>query len=86
MFLPSYEYTAKRSRYHIMIFYDFGVLLYGRIPTLVFFIHFFYTPTPILPVYVDPRQPDLKEDTTRPRSMVVWETPAVWRRTHLTPD
>ena len=33
--------------------FDFGVLFYGRIPTLIFF-YFLHNPTtPILPVYVD---------------------------------
>ena len=33
----SHDHVAKRSHYRIMIFYDFGVLFYGRIPTLIFF-------------------------------------------------
>ena len=45
---------AKRSHYRIMIFYmTFGVLLYGRTPTLIFF-YFLHNPTtPKLPIYVN---------------------------------
>ena len=66
MFHPSHDHMAKRSHYRIMIFYmTFGVLLYGRIPTLILF-HFLHNPTtPILPVNVDQRRPHLKKDTTR---------------------
>ena len=67
MFLPSHDHMAKRSHYRIMIFYmTFGVLLYGRIPTLIFFC-FLHNPTaPILPVYVDQRRSYLEKDTPRP--------------------
>ena len=45
--------------------FDFGVLLYGHIPTLISF-YFLHNPTtPILPVYVDQRQSYLEKDTTR---------------------
>ena len=38
MFLSSHDHMAKRSHYCIMIFYmTFGVLLYRRTPTLIFF-------------------------------------------------
>ena len=43
----------KSSSYYDLL-YDFGVLFYGRTPTLIFFFHLLYnTTTPILPVYVD---------------------------------
>ena len=48
----SHNFMAKRSHYRIMIFFDFGVLLYGHIPTLTFyFLH--YSTTPALPIDVD---------------------------------
>ena len=61
----SHDHMAKRSHHRIMILYmTFGVLLYGRTPTLIFFFHFFHNPTtPILPVYVDQRRSNLQEDT-----------------------
>ena len=86
MFLSSHDHVAKRSHYHIMIFYmTFGVLLYGRTPTLIFF-YFLHNPTtPILPVYVDQRRPYLEKDTPRLRSMVQGKIPRVLRRTFLQP-
>ena len=87
MFNSSHDHMAKRSHYRIMIFYDFGVLLiYGRIPTLIFFYLLHNPTTPILPVYVDQRRSHLEEDTTRPRGMVIRQIPTVPRRTLVTPD
>ena len=69
-----------------MIFYDFGVLLYGRPFTPVFF-YFLHNPTtPILPINVDQRRPYLEKDTTRSRSVVIREVPTVPGRTRVTPD
>ena len=86
MFHPSHENMAKRSHYRIMIFYNFGVLICGRIPTLILF-YFLHNPTtPILPIYVDQRRPDLEKDTTCMSGMVVWQTSAVSGRTLLAPD
>ena len=51
MFSHSHDHMAKRSYYHIMIFSDFGVLLfYGRIPTLISFYFLHNLTTPILPI------------------------------------
>ena len=67
-------------------FYDFGVLLCGRIPTLIFF-YFLHDPTTsILPVYVVQRRPHLEKDTTRPWGMVIRQVTTVPRRTRVTPD
>ena len=65
MFHSSHDHVAKRSHNRIMIFFDFGVLLfYGRIPTLISF-YFLHNPTtPKLPIYVDQRRPYLEKDTT----------------------
>ena len=77
---------AKRSHYRIMIFINFGVLLYGHIPTLIFF-YFLHNPTtPILPVYVNQRRPHLEKDATWPRGMVIRKIPTVPRRTLVAPD
>ena len=87
MFHSSHDHMAKRSHYHIMIFYmTFGVLLYGRIPTLVFFYFLHYPATPILSVYVDQRRSHLEKDTTRSRSVVIQKIPTVPRRTRFAPD
>ena len=83
-------FTRLRGQEKSLSYYDlfdFGVLLiYGRIPTLVFF-HFLHNPTtPILPIDVDQRRSHLQEDTTRPRSMVIRKIPTVPRRTFVAPD
>ena len=87
MFHSSHDYTAKRSCYRIMIFSTtLGVLFYGRILTLIFF-YFLHNPTtPILPVYVYQRRPDLEKDTTRPRSVIIREIATVPGRTLIAPD
>ena len=86
MFHSSHDYTVKRSRYRIMIFYNFGVLLiYGRTLTLILFL--LYKPTtPILSVYVDQRRSHLEKDTTRSRGMVIRKILTVPRRTLIAPD
>ena len=51
------HFTQSHGQEKSLLYYDlfdFGVLLYGRIPTLISFFHVFYNPTtPILPVYVN---------------------------------
>ena len=46
--------------------FDFGVLHYGRILTLILFYIFHDSTTPILAVYVDQRRTYLEKDPTRP--------------------
>ena len=86
-FILHTDHVAKRSHYRIMIFYmTFGVLLYGRILTLIF-LYFLHNPTtPILAIDVDQRRTHLEKDTTRPRGMVIRQISAVPRRTFITPD
>ena len=83
-------FTQSHGQEKSLSYYDlfnFGVLLiYGRISTLIFFCFLHNSTTPILPVYVDQRRPNLEKDTTRSRSMVIQKIPAVPRRTLLTPD
>ena len=87
MFHSSHDHMAKRSHYHIMIFFNFGVLLiYGRIPTLILFYFLHDLTTPILPVYVDQRRPDLQKDTTRSRGMIIQQISTVSRRTLFAPN
>ena len=86
-FIFQHDHMAQRSHYRIMIFYmTFGVLLYGRIFTLILFHFLHNSTTPILPVYVDQRRPHLEKDTTRPRGMIIWKIPTIPRRTFVTPD
>ena len=86
MFHFSHEYVAKRSHYRIMIFYNFGVLFYGRTPTLILF-HFLHNPTtPILPVYIGQQWTHLEKNTTQSRGMIIREVLTVPGRTLLTPD
>ena len=82
-FTQSYGQEKSLSYYDL---FNFGVLSYGCIHTLIFF-YFLHNPTtPILPVYVNQQRPHLEKDTTRTRSMVVRQIPTVPRRTLLTPD
>ena len=51
LFTRSHGQEKSLSYYDLL--YDFGVLFYGRIPTLIFF-HFLHDPTtPILPVEIE---------------------------------
>ena len=86
MFHSSHDHMAKKSHYRIMIFYmTLGVLLYGRIFTLILF--FLHKPTtPILPIYVDQRWPHLEKDTTRSKGMAIRQVTTVPRRTLVAPD
>ena len=82
-FTRSYGQEKSLSYYDL---FDFGVLLYRRILTLILF-YFLHNPTtPILPVYVDQRRPHLEKDTTRVRRMIIRQIPTVPRRTLLAPD
>ena len=83
-FTRGYGQEKSLSYYDL---FNFGVLLiYGRIPTLIFF-YFLHNPTtPILPVYIDQRRSHLEKDTTWPRGMVVWQLTTIPRRTCITPD
>ena len=99
---PHVHMTYVYSFYHVSFFtrshgqekslsyydlFDFGVLIYGRIPTLICFFHFLHDPTtPILPVYVDQRRSHLEKDTTWSGSVVKRKFPRVPRRTFFTPD
>ena len=85
-FHSSHGHMAKKSHHHIMIFYDFRVLFYGRTPTLILF-HFLHNPTtPILPIYVNVRRPHLQKNTTESRSVIQWKITRVPRRTFTSPD
>ena len=87
MFLLSHDHMAKRSHYRIMIFYmTFGVLLYGRTPTLIFFYILHHPTTPILAIYVDQRQANLQEYTPQTSCMVQREIMQIPRRTLFAPD
>ena len=60
--------------------FDFGVLFYGRTPTLIFFFHILYTPTPILTIEVLVMRADLEKSMRRPQRMAKREILAVrWR-------
>ena len=86
-FLSSHDHVAKRSHHRIMIFlYDFGVLFYGRIPTLIFFCLLHYPTTPILPVHIDQRRTHLEKNPAKMRGMIIRKCPTVPRRTLVTPD
>ena len=86
MFHSSHDHMAKRSHYQIMIFFNFGVLLYGHIPTLPSFYFLHKPTTPILLIYVIQQRPYLEKDTTWLRCVVIQKIPTVLRRTILTPD
>ena len=83
-------FTRSHGQEKSLSYYDpfmtFGVLIYGRIPTLILFYFFHYPTTPILSVYVDQRRPHLEKDTPWPRSVVIRKLSAVPRRTLVTPD
>ena len=65
MFHSSHDHMAKRSHYCIMIFLTSELLLYRRVPTLILFLLFHNSTTPILPVYVQQRWPHLEKDTSQ---------------------
>ena len=87
MILSSHDHMAKRSHYRIMIFYmTFGVLFYGRTPTLIPFHFLHNSTTPILPVEIVQHRSHLEKDTSWLRGMIVRQVSAVPWRTRLTPD
>ena len=79
------SHGQEKSLFYYDLF-DFGVLFYGRTPTLIFFYFLRNPTTPILSVYVDQRRPHLEKDTTRTGSMIIRKVSAVPRRTRFTPD
>ena len=79
-------YGQEKSLSYYDLFNFRVLLIYGRIPTLIFF-YFLHKPiTPILPVEIKQRQPYLEKDTPRSRSMVIRQVPAVHRWTLVAPD
>ena len=92
MFIPfSYvsHFTQSHGQEKSLLYYDlfdFGVLLYGRIPTLIFFFHFFYTPTPILTIQVLIIQANLKKSIRRPWCIEKRKIPRIWWRTLFGPN
>ena len=82
-FTRSYGQEKSLSYYDL---FDFGVLIYGRILTLVPF-YFLHNPTtPILTIDVNQRRTHLEKDTTRSRGVVIRQVATVPRRTLLAPD
>ena len=92
MFIPLLHdsfFTRSHGQEKLLSYYDlfnFGVLFYRCIPTLISFYLLHNPTTPILPIYIDQRWPHLKEDTTRTQSMIIQKIPQVPRRTGITPD
>ena len=74
----------KSSLYYDL--FNFGVLFYGRILTLILFYFLHHPTTSILPIDVDQRQPHLEKDPTRTRGMVIRKFLTVPRRTLFAPD
>ena len=61
-----FHFTRSYGQEKSLLYYDlfnFGVLFYGHIPTLIFFFH--YPTTPILTVDVFIVRADLQQDVTR---------------------
>ena len=93
IYVYSISYVSQFTRSHgqekslsYYDLFDFGVLFYGCIPTLILF-YFIHNPTtPVLPVYVNQRQPHLEKDTTWPRGMVIQKVLGIPRRTLFTLD
>ena len=80
------SHGQEKSLSYYDLLYGFGVLLYGRTPTLILF-YFLHNPTtPILPTQIEQRRPHLKEDTTRPRGVIIRKVLTVPRRTIVAPD
>ena len=79
------SHGQEKSLLYYDLLYNFGVLFYGHIPTLIFF-HLLHDSTPILTVHVDQRRPNLKKDTPWPRRMIQRKIPHVSRRTFFAPD
>ena len=80
------SHGQEKSLLYYDLLYDFGVLFYGRIPTLIFFHLLHDSTTPILTVHVDQQRPNLKKDTPWPRRMIQRKIPRVSRRTFFAPD
>ena len=85
-----FHFTRSHGQEKSLLYYDlfnFRVLLYGCTPTLISFFHFLHnSTTPILPVYVDQRQPHLKKDTSHTRGVIQGKILRIQRRTPVAPD
>ena len=79
-------YGQEKSLSYYDLLQDFGVLFYGRTPTLIFIYFLHHSTTPILPVYIDQRRPHLEKDPAWPRGMIVRQVTTIPRRTLITPD
>ena len=64
-------YGQEKSLSYYDLFNFRVLLIYGHIPTLVFFYLLHNPTTPILPVYVDQRWPHLEKDTTWTSCVVI---------------
>ena len=82
-FIRLYGQEKSLSYYDL---FDFGVLFYGCIPTLIFFYFLHNSTTPILPVHIDQRQTHLEKDSTRMSCMVQRKVLCVPGRTLFAPD
>ena len=81
-FTQSYGQEKSLSYYDL---FDFGVLLYGRTPTLISF-YLFNHPTPILAIDVLIVGPHLEKYVRRPRRMEKRKIPGIWWRTMFSPN
>ena len=73
-------FTRSHGQEKSLSYYDlfnFRVLFYGRIPTLVFF-YFLYTPTPILTVKILVIRANLEEDMQWPQRMEKRKILGIW--------
>ena len=80
-FTQSHGQEKSLSYYDL---FDFGVLFYGHIPTLISFFHPFYPTTPILTIEIFIIGTNLQEDMGRPRCMER-KILNIWWRTLLGP-
>ena len=74
------SHDQKKSLSYYDLLYDFGVLFYGRTPTLIFYFFLYHT-TPILTIDIYQRWTYLQQDMTRTACMEKRKTTQVFRRT-----
>ena len=84
LFFTQSHGQEKSSSYYDL--FNFGVLLYGCIPTFIFFFHFHNTPTPILPIQILIIRANLKKNMRWPWYIKKRKIPSIWWRTGFRPD
>ena len=80
------SHGQEKSLSYYDLLYDFGVLLYGRTPTLISFCLLHVPSTPILPIDIYQQWSHLEKNTAWTSGVIIRKVSTIPRRTFFTPD